>query len=436
MTSIAIIGGGISGLAVACEAQRAGLQTVVLEQASRIGGVLDTTMVRGLPCDHAAQSFAMTPEINELLSSWRIDLSLTTSNPSAGTRCIVRKGQIHRLRPHPMTLLRTQLVSRVGKWTALREIFHRDRNLPDAISLGSFVRARFGREVLEAVAVPITRGIIGCHPDDVDLDSIWPNARRMVEQHGSLIRASMRSRTSSSRRTLVVPRGGMRSLVDALGHGLDVRTDHPVHGIHRTNGIWTVDASHAGTPISIVADHVVITAPPTVAGSLLDAVDAELADMLRGISSSSLTLHHEVFDASVPQASLDAFGALMAEGGQSGLLGIIDHGSTFPSRTNGYRHLVYFISGTSDDIRTSAIDEAHRLLGVTASPLATHTVRWPHAIPIPAPGHRRVLEAAAQMEVANPGLWLAGSWRYGISIPACLTASRTIVQRLLHHDVI
>ena len=65
--TLAVVGGGISGLAAAWEGVRRGADVVVLEASDRAGGVLATSPLGDFAVDEAADAFlARVPEAVDL----------------------------------------------------------------------------------------------------------------------------------------------------------------------------------------------------------------------------------------------------------------------------------------------------------------------------------------------------------------------------------
>ena len=175
-------------------------------------------------------------------------------------------------------LLRSQLFSWPGKLRmALDFVLPRGPHQDDE-SLGSFVRRRFGREVLERVAQPLIGGIYTADPDYLSLASTMPRFLQMEREQRSVITAmwkASRSRpqeaksASGARWSLFVAlRNGMQTLVDtltarlSLGH---IRQHCAVSQLQCVNGQWYVECEDDSV---LSADGVILATPTFQAAPL------------------------------------------------------------------------------------------------------------------------------------------------------------------------
>src|SRR5690606_7235252 len=108
MTDIAIIGGGISGLAAAWEAAGRGADVVVLETDRQVGGKLRTTPFAGVDLDEAADAFlARVPEGIELCTELGLDGDFVS--PTTGSSFVLTERGLRRLPPEQLLGIPTDL---------------------------------------------------------------------------------------------------------------------------------------------------------------------------------------------------------------------------------------------------------------------------------------------------------------------------------------
>src|SRR5262245_57194598 len=209
--SVAVIGGGISGLAAAHRLQEIDpcLEVVVWEAGSRPGGVLDTVRVKGSLIEASADSFLTSvPWALDLCRRLGIEAQLLPTDPSRRQAFVVHRRRLERipdglavmapgrLRP----LLTTPILSARGKLRLAAELFVRPGSGEDE-RLASFAVRRFGREAYERLIQPLVGGMYTGDPQRLSVKATMPRFLDMERTHGSLIRAarSARSVTGSER---------------------------------------------------------------------------------------------------------------------------------------------------------------------------------------------------------------------------------------------
>ena len=178
--SVAIVGAGLSGLATAARLhlEDPTIELTLYESSDRVGGVIDSERVGDFLIDHGADMFATEPSgVIDLCRQIGIDTDLIEPEHAGRGAKIVRRG---RLVPVPngfvvmratrlMPMLATPLLSPLGKLRFLAERWIKPRSQAevstDDESIGSFVRRRMGRQVLDRIVTPLAAGI---YTGDID----------------------------------------------------------------------------------------------------------------------------------------------------------------------------------------------------------------------------------------------------------------------------
>src|SRR6266851_1344691 len=175
MKRIAIVGGGISGLAAAFaleEHRRAGtpLEYVLYESSPRLGGVLRTEHVEGCVIEAGPDSFLTE-------KSWAADLcrtlglgdQLMSSNDADrktyilvhGRLVLIPDGLMFMVPTKLLPTIRSPLFSVKTKLLMAREWFHPARAADSDESVASLVERHYGRELVDRLADPLLSGIYG-----------------------------------------------------------------------------------------------------------------------------------------------------------------------------------------------------------------------------------------------------------------------------------
>lgn len=460
---LAIVGGGITGLAAAHRAvelarERAlALELAVIEARDRLGGTIATERADGFLVEAGPDSFlSEKPWALALCRRLAMEHRLVRTDDRFRKVFVWRAGRLYPLPDGFQLLAPTKLgpfvASRLFSWPgklrmALDLVLPRGVN--DDESLGAFVRRRLGREALERVAQPLVAGIYTADPDDLSLAATMPRFCELERRERSIVlglwranRKAPQSGTSGARWSLFVTfQDGMEELVIALASRVppgSLLLRHRVREIERHGQGWRVVSAEGA---AVEADHVVLATEAYTAGRLLRYIDPALATLLGEItyaSSATVTLGYRRGDVPHP---LDGFGFVVPRTERRAVLACTFSSVKYPGRApDGHALLRCFLGGTlnegmlqSDDgaLVARAREELRQALGVTAEPVLTRVVRWPKAMPQYHVGHLGRVEAIGQCAAAIPGLHLAGGAYQGVGIADCVRSGEAAAERAL-----
>ncbi len=139
--------------------------------------------------------------------------------------------------------------------------------------------------------------------------------------------------------------------------------------------------------------------------------------------------------------SLDGFGVLVPRVEQLPILGTLFPSSLFPGRSPNRDHvtLTTYLGGMrqpeiadkSEEEQTKLIcDTLKKIIGLAGKPLFRHRIVWSKAIPQYHLDHHRFLDAMDQIEQDQPGFYLAGNYRTGISVGDTINAAFDLTDRI------
>jgi oxygen-dependent protoporphyrinogen oxidase len=77
--------------------------------------------------------------------------------------------------------------------------------------------------------------------------------------------------------------------------------------------------------------------------------------------------------------------------------------------------------------------DLRQLLGVRGEPIFAKHVYWPRAIPQYTVGYQAVKDAADEVERSNPGLYLAGNYRHGVSVGDCMASGLQVAGQVARY---
>ena len=457
MIRIAIIGGGISGLAAAFaleEHRRAGMvEYVVYESTPHLGGVLRTEHIRGCIVEAGPDSFITEKD-------WAADLcravglgdQLIGSNDADRKTYILVRGQLIPVPDGLMFMVPTKILptalSPLFSWTTklrmAQELFHPPRAPASDESVASFVERHYGAEMVDRLADPLLSGIYGGEAASLSVRAVLPRFAEMERTHGSLGRAMLAARKKSSTKTarplFTSLKNGMQQLVEALVPKLDqasLRTNTLVRSIQRDAAGWIVSSGSK----SETFDAIVLAIPAHAAARLLSTSSAELSTELAAITYSSSITIGLCYDREVRQSLPPGFGFLVPRSEGKRLLAATFVHNKFPYRAPADRALLRcFFAGSnadgiwqlSDDAIIAAVrNELQQILGLRAAPLFALVYKWKSAMAQYGVGHLERLDRIERLRQQLPGLALAGNGYRGIGIPDCIRSGQQAARQVL-----
>lgn len=459
---VAVIGGGISGLATAHRLieLNSKLNVTVFEQADRTGGVLDTQLRDGFMLEWGADNFITTvPWAVELCRRIGFEDQLIQTDEAHRGAFVVSKGRLRRI-PQGFIIMApsrvwpvitTPILSPLAKMRMAGEYFVRKRKDDSDESLAAFVTRRFGRQTYDRLVQPLIGGIYTGDPSKLSLQSTMPRFRDMEKSHGSLIRAVMSQakkqpksdRNSSGGRysMFVAPRDGISSLVQAIVDRLPadgIRVASEITGLERQlDGSWhlTVDAEKQN---SEPFDAVVIATPAKSAAQLVADLDADLSRELSEIHHSGCSIVTLAYQRSQVAHPLDGFGFVVPAVENRKILSGSFSSVKYPGRApDGHVLMRVFIGGAlqpelvdlpDEQVTEIAVQELAELLGTRGDPSLVRIARLPASMPQYYVGHRQRVSEIRERAASIGGLFLTGNAYDGVGIPFCIKGGETTAQ--------
>jgi protoporphyrinogen/coproporphyrinogen III oxidase len=443
---VAIVGGGIAGLAAAYELRQRGVSAVVLEAGPRPGGVITTERVDGWVIDGGPDSILVQkPAAVALCRELGIaDRLISTLTPR--TAYVMRDGRLHPLAEgsflgFPLrfgSLAKSSLFTPGGKLRIAAELFMPGHSGDEDESIGAFVRRRFGEEAVDYLAEPLLAGIHAGDVDRLSMHALFPRLLEAERQSGSVLRAFRALRaTPSPQGAFVSLPGGVAELVDALVDVLPdtVRTNARVTELHR-NGRLIVE-SNAGP---VEARTVILAVPAYIAASLLRGFDTTLAAFCDGVPYASTATVAFGYQRNQIAHPMQGTGFVVPRVERWALLAGTWVTSKWPGRApDGYTLIRGFLGGGRDPHRLEASDEGlidtartelSELLGISGDPVMTRLFRWTRQSPQYEVGHLQRVSAIDSQLSSVPGVFLTGSGFRAIGIPDCIADARAVAARV------
>ena len=446
--TIAILGGGITGLTAAYELLKLGHKPTVFESSPRIGGAIETIRQNDFLAECGPNTLLETsPRISNLISDLGLDSRKRYANPSMKNRYIIKGGKPVPMPLSPGQFVTTKLFSLGAKLNLIKEPFIAPCPSETEESLAAFIVRRLGQEFLDYAINPFVAGVYAGDPSRLSVQHAFPKLYALEQKYGSMIKGQffgarerkIRGTVSKDKAKLVSFDQGLEVLVDGLGQkiGDTINISTVIESVEKDEKKWIVQ----GRKIREKFDAV-ITAIPThrmTNMTFRDESDLDLS-ILRDIIYPAVTSVVMGFRRDQIRHSLEGFGMLVPKVERKNILGTIFSSSLFENRApEGYVTLSTYIGGMrqpdhallgDQEMDRLILKDLEALLGVRGEPAFINRRVWKKAIPQYTVGYGKILDRFNELEAAHSGLFFAGHYRNGISLGDSILAGLDVTHRI------
>jgi oxygen-dependent protoporphyrinogen oxidase len=452
VSSVAIIGAGITGLTAAFYLKRKGIPVTVYESSNRVGGVIQSLQRDGYLAEFGPNTILETsPKIGQLvldagLASRRLD-----PDPKAEARFVVRYKRPIEMPASPFGFLTTQLFSIKAKLAVLREPFVAPRRDGKEESIAEFVVRRLGQEFLDHAIDALVAGVYAGDPYKLSVPQAFPKLKQLEDRYGSLIKGQiLGARDRKKRGEVAKDRApkfsfdqGLQVLPETLAGllGDALRLDTKIVRVTQTPAGWTLELLDHGQAFR--AEHSAVIYCGTAYRLAELSVETQSPLRLNVFSEiryppvASVVLGFRREDVAHP---CQGFGMLIPRVEGLKILGTIFSSALFPNRAPaGHLTLTSYLGGERfpdlasqppDQLFAITCDDLRVLLGVRGKPTFQHSVFYPKAIPQYVVGYGRYRDHMNEIETKAPGLFLAGHYRDGISLSDSIVSGCNVADRV------
>ncbi|MFO7767569.1 MAG: protoporphyrinogen oxidase [bacterium] len=468
MQRVAVVGGGITGLTTALKVRDLtrgeGRETevLVLEASDRLGGNIRTSREEGFTMEWGPNGYLdNAPETSALVGRLGLEGQIQKADESAAKRYLYRDGQLHLLPTGPLSFLTSPVLSLPGRLRVFLEPFARGRPEDEDETIYAFASRRIGSEAARILIDAMVSGVYAGDIHELSLKSTFPKMYAMESEHGGLVRAllaRMKERRAAKKRVaaleargdqaeeLVRPGGpagpggtltsfkdGLDTWIEALASELERswRLSSPVTAIREegdlSGGRYTIEIGGRRT---LHADAVVLTMPAPKAAPSLRSLDGDLAAEIDALPTAGLAVVALGYDEADLDGAPAGFGFLVPRDQGIRILGCLWDSSIFPGRAPGGKVLLRVMIGGAHDPGAVTLPEEELLetvrrelgetMGIDAEPLLSRVFRHPLGIGQYPVGHQERMDRIHRHLGRHPGLFIAGSSYYGVSMNACI----------------
>lgn len=466
---VAVIGGGISGLATAFLIQEQAndmaepVDVTIIEADRRLGGTIQSERIDGYLCESGPVGFLNNkPKTLELLRQVGSESAVVPSRDDAQKRYLYAGGRLHLLPESPPAFLTFSLLSLKGRLRVLGEPWSRPAPAEDE-TIGAFARRHLGAEATAKLIDPMVTGIFAGDANNLSLASCFPVMAELErEGNGSLVRAMLRrlkKRRMLKKQGKPVPKGGMEmgggrltsmqggmhAIIDALAHAFEGtvligRRVVAIEGADR-GGPYKVYRAAEQRPIG--ADIVVLAVPAYAGVEILREFDASLAETLDRIPYAPVTAVNLGYSKSTVGHDLSGFGFLIPSGEGRPILGTQWVSSIYDDQAPpGYVSLRTIVGGArrpelaaldDDSVASMAHEEMRVIVNAGAEPEFVKIYRYEKGIPQYTVGHQQRLARVQEALERFPGLFVTGNAFKGIGVNDCVQNANVVAGQVIEY---
>jgi len=392
MTTVRVIGAGMSGLLTAFYLAEKNIHVEVYEKSNTVGGKIATHLSPHGLMETAANAILADREVERVASA--IGLQLIAARPEARRRWVFRDGDWRRW---PLGAGASLRVARF-LWS------RRARRPRAGETLAVWGERELGAEATANLLEPVVQGIFGAGPRDLSATLIYDyffSAPKRVRGH---LRGS------------VAPVGGMGEFPERLKSYLEKR------------GV----VFHMDAVASVEGSLVIATDLRSAAEILQRAGDQRGAELARLPLVDLVSVNAFVRSPGARQG----FGLLFPRASGVAPLGVLFNTFIFSGRSEKSLSETWIFGGVSpqtviqasDDAVVDEVQKAREMISTAAEVLETRVNRWPGAIPLYGVELEKCL---ASLKTSENGIHLMGNYLGEIGLHRLVHRARALADRIV-----
>lgn len=437
---VVVIGGGISGLAVAYSLKKEGIDVTLFEKEEIAGGLIKSERREGYLLERGPNSLLnINAQLDDFCHEIELDSEKVFQISDSKSRFILKNGKLIPIPRTPKEFILTPLLSLHGKIRAGFEPFIGPVHDKTVESVSQFVSRRFGPEILSYVVDPLIEGIYAGDPEILSMEATFPRLTALEKKYGSLLKGFIKKKREEKREKridLFSFKNGMGTLPRKLSEKLEKNIETGVTitklGPKKTHQKgFVLRGIQKGAERSFEADQIVLATPAYEAAELIAPFSADAASQLRSINYAPVAIINLGYPLSSLRKPFSGSGCLIPKKEKRELLGFRLNSNLYAGRApSGKLVVTCFLGGvrnqavatqSDEDLIQIAIKEIVLLLDLAGQPDFIHLVRHQKAIPQYDLQHLSKLETISKELAQIEGMHLAGNYFKGVSVWDCLS---------------
>ena len=481
MKTVAVVGGGITGLSTMYYLQKAAqmnsldVRLLLFEAEGNLGGEIRTVYNGDYIIETGADSIIGGKEnMAAFIKELNLEDQVVYNEP--GKSFLHTEDELKRIPEDSMfgipmsveAIATSELLSLEGKVEALKDFYTKNETFTKNDSIISFLESFLGKELVEKQIEPILSGIFSGELDDLTIAATLPFLIDYKKNHGSIIRGLEENKEKFKGSSTIKYLSFKNALTIAHSQLLQC-TDHAFQSFK--NGLSTmvnrieellgdtveimkgVQATYIekglehykitfdnGTEVE--ADYIVLSTPESVAKQLLD--DSKLNEEFNQFENKSLIsiyLGFELPDSELPNGGTGFIATKNSQLTCSACTMTSRKWTHTSSKSHVLMRLFYRGSGphheklydmTDTELEEIALTDIRNSLGITKTPDTCTVTKWHDKMPhYKIDFNEYVQEFQKEVATRYPNIFLAGSSYHGASIPDCISSGEHTAELII-----
>jgi protoporphyrinogen/coproporphyrinogen III oxidase len=447
MKTVVVVGGGITGLTALYHLQKMSMEReidielILIERDRQLGGKIRTIREGEFIMEAGADSIVVRNEgVMSLVEELQLQEELVYNE--TGTSYIYTNGELHKIPQDtifgiPMSvesLKNSTLVSEEGKIDALKDLETENTRFTKESSIGEFLEAFLGKELVEKQVAPVLSGVYSGNLHKLTMASTLPYLLEYKNDYGSIIKglsANKQNFQGASNKKFISFKNGLSTLIERL--------EEKCFNGTILKGVETTKLQKNGDKYELTlngrgriqADYVVFATPHDVTQKIL--THEKLEPDFNKLKNSSLISIYLGFNIPDEELPADGTGFIVSNGrdvkcdactwasrkwkhtsNNQNLLLRLFYKSTNPQ----YNELKEY--SEAELVRT-ALEDIRKSVGIDGDPVSVEVTNWKDLMPNYHLEHSQSVQWLNE-NLANelPRVKLAGASYFGVGIGACI----------------
>ncbi|MCA1053724.1 protoporphyrinogen oxidase [Rossellomorea aquimaris] len=458
MKKVVVVGGGVTGLATMYyldklrREKHIDLELTLVEREEVLGGKIKTVKNSPFIMEAGADSIVARNEgVLPFVEELKLEGDLVYNQ--TGISYIYTNGKLHEIPADtifgiPMSiesLMQSTLVSEKGKQAAMQDLELPNTHFTKDDSVGDFLEAFLGRELVENQIAPVLSGVYSGKLHELTLSTTLPYLLEYKDRYGSIIKgleANKDKFKSSSKGKFISFRGGLSTLIHRMEDMMeDVRVlkGKETVALRKNGGSYELTLSDDH---KLDADYIVFSTTHDVTQKIMN--DTNLDAYFDQFKNTSLTSIYIGFDVKDDLLPADGTGFITSHGSD-----VICNACTWTSRKwkhtsesnellvrlfykSSNPHYDLIAGRNEEELIKIALKDVSKSLGIKEEPLTVEVTTWNDLMPNYHLQHSQAVDSImTALHEDYPNVLLAGASYYGVGIGACIKNGKQTAENII-----